>query len=283
MHIWIFLCTSSFNYAAATDLIAFAHHKTGWFLAHNFVNALKVQGYNVTMGGNWFGQPLAPDFEKMAEFKNFFCATCYYGDLSPVQPVVNFVRDPFEMVVSGYLYHVRGAEIGFMKFGKLGMRGGDLRPFLWPSEYGLPSAIANNKEWTDFSYPEYLKKLKPTEGILAESIRVMQWELWEVVSSVRTTRKYKSMHSVCLEDYFLDIHDAIRRLLLKLQLPLSLLGSLEEKMSTKSKNAKSHGTRSESNLDEEYRSFLLNMVRKYDTAYFKGTFARLSAEIGCVR
>mmetsp|Transcript_22265 Transcript_22265/g.88384 ORF Transcript_22265/g.88384 Transcript_22265/m.88384 type:complete len:284 (-) Transcript_22265:42-893(-) len=255
----------------------FGHHKTGWAITHELVNQLKAHGFNdVAHGGTWFGQPLAnAEFEKLSAYVTYPCMSCFHGHLDPErQHVVNAVRDPLEMVVSGYLYHFAGQEAWMTSFSRGGERGGDLRVFKAPPAFsGLPPSTGYA------NYPEYLKALPADRGVLAEMLRVLEWELPELLSSVRTTRKYATFHSVCLEDCMRDGEATLEHLFAAIGVDTSLAPRIAPAVAPEM--AAEHGTQPHSDREARFRDTVRDYVRSFDATHFNDTFLRASAEVNC--
>lgn len=261
-------------------VFVFSHHVTGWMMAKALTVTMHNYGVDTKFFGMWFGQPLAPDFEKMAEYKAFRCIGCFNGKLAPDQRVINVIRDPFDMIVSGYIYHRGGAEESGLRFVDFGERGGDLRPFFWPPIYsGLPTVVSNARRWQRDTYPAYLQRLSPSQGILAEMIRVLQWELPEVLSSVRTTRKLPAFHSVCMEWFAYDLASVTATLVSICRLDPSVAPGLASKLAV-------HAHHPELSLSDEelaFRAYLRNVSHQHDQNYFNGQFKRASLDLACDR
>jgi len=120
--------------------------------------------------------------------------------------VANFVRDPFDMVVSAYLYH---------KSGKESIWGGQVvvidPPFVG-QHYEFRIGMADVHDWLKEHkdivpqpklkepYDKYLRSQNETTGLLAEMVRSLAWDITAMVHAFRITRLYPSrMRSFCLE------------------------------------------------------------------------------------
>ena len=70
--------------------------------------------------------------------------------------ITRFIRDPRDLIVSGYFYHLAGSEPWFLMKNPT--------PSYWAAINGcVPSQMPGN-----VSYSEYLQSLSPEEGLLAE-------------------------------------------------------------------------------------------------------------------
>lgn len=260
----------------------FAHHKTGFKFSKDIQRRLEnVYGLSfVSHGGSWFGQPLSKQFEKLQQFRDFSCGSCFRSYI--LRPnfdrVVNIVRDPATVVVSGYLYHVRGEEKFPMAFTYGGERGADLCVFFSTraDELELPRPNQTN-------YPEYLAQLGTSrQGILAEMLRVREWELPEIVESVRTTRRFPTtFKSLCLEAFYEDAHAFLQELFGVLDADPNphVISEMADALILDARTTP-HATRTAFNDSKDHFE-LLRLVMLHDARSFGGYFSNASAEVGC--
>lgn len=260
----------------------FAHHKTGFKFSKDVQRRLEnIYGTSfVSHGGSWFGQPLSKKFEKLQQFRDFSCGSCFKGYiLRPrLDRVVNIVRDPATVVVSGYLYHARGEEKLPMTFMYGGERGADLCVFFTSraDELDLPRPNQTN-------YPAYLAHLGTSrQGILAEMLRVREWEMPEIVESVRTTRRFPyTFKSLCLEAFYEDAHAFLQVLseVLGFDSNPHVISEMANALIFDARTTP-HATRTAFNSSRDYYE-LLRLVKLHDTRFFGGYFSNASAEVGC--
>ena len=150
-----------------------AHHKAGFELTYLVAQALRVQHAQVHGPHHWWGWPLASDEQlrahlgRVPDLRVERCLNCFRdGSLRWSSRVVNVMRDPFDMVRSGYLYHVRGSEATSMRFADGGERGNDLRPLLnatHMARYNLPAAATGQQDYPTFLLP-FSDGCQPSRG-----------------------------------------------------------------------------------------------------------------------
>lgn len=190
-----------------------AHHRSDWELGARIAETLRRQ-LNVSVQGPdaWFGQPFVeqPSLQRVLEQKACHGCLSPWGSTSrgtaPAilrreDRIVNMVRDPLALVLSEYEYHLFENSTGAMRFADGGERGGDLEFFLDADRmriYGLPAATPLDE------FPSYLRALTAKQGLLAEMLRVISWELPEMLASVAAVRTSSAFTNVCLDGLLAD-------------------------------------------------------------------------------
>ena len=178
-----------------------AHHKSGWALSDGIALVLRARGMALQGPYTWFGQPLIESpLEKI--YNDTLCANCMSleSGLHRGDRLVNLIRDPISLVVSGYKYHYGGQESEYMTFGVGGERGGDLRQFRDSDVMALHTLPVASAE--TLHYPAYLQQLNASDGLLAEMLRVYRWEMPEMMSSVQVTKSNApNFLSICMESF----------------------------------------------------------------------------------
>lgn len=270
-----------------------AHHKSGFELSFDLAKALKEQ-LDLSVHGplTWFGQPIHAQSRMNELMHTRRCDSCHgkgreaggpfwHPDQSiPLRPsdrLVNFIRDPVAIVVSGYLYHLAGNEAGLMAFGDGGERGGDLAQFLEPGavgKYGLPTASGAA------NYPTYLQSLTREQGVLAEMLRTQAWDLPEMVASFTAVEcshpgKGKGTYiNVCLEDLMGDragFDAAMARVVEHLGVPTGAHYNLTHM----------YGYQGPHSTSESMHAEVQALVEKLDEEHFDGVFGRTSRLMPC--
>jgi hypothetical protein len=192
----------------ARRLIIWAHHKTGTVMgrgASRVLNPVLNQLCNATTTATSFECESRPEIEiRKILKKGALKGTCF----------LHLVRDPREIVVSGYLYHRRADE----KWSRLPMSQLDdtyisskpswnqlylrgvlaVREAASRNQFGsqlLPSPIG------DESYADYLVRIPPEAGLLAEYVAASQQRLPFLALMHDSLRNYPCAHAACLADF----------------------------------------------------------------------------------
>ena len=202
---------------------------------------------------------------------------------SPWSLVINVVRDPFAMVVSGMLYHKSGKECW-----------GGARPcclrtvFSHPLARGLDDLRARHaavglprpaQKW----YCDYLRPLNSSDALLAEMIRTRRSDLADMMSAWRVTQQHpRTMRSVCLEDF------AQQRFRVSMASVLSFVGlparpELLTRLETRLTDRKAYASHSTSNVKGARPKIHGAIARVHDARHFGGEFARDAGAVGCAK
>jgi hypothetical protein len=270
-----------------------SHHKTGCILMSEFSHILST-----LMPPNW------------VVYRHCYSNASLMGLASSTVPAVHFIRDPFEAIISGFLYHMRNSEPywtnralfdrpadedlppcptseaiincdrvpayhGFREF-----FGEKCASSALPGDFNnwcekLPPANHDDSE----SYAGYLTRLAKRgqwkQAIMAEMVRFMAYEHLGWIESVRVRDAYH----VCLDDLMHDA-DAFDR---ASQLMLEHLAFPEQTMDAAllqmgplnpSRSQTSHGT-----SHDEHRVHLVELAKEVDAEHFHGIFADLNEEV----
>eukprot|EP00854_Cymbomonas_tetramitiformis_P025444 gene25444-31075_t len=171
----------------------YTNHKTGTALAHAIA---KESPFFVTSDIHWAGSMPAPRHQQREQF------------------VVNFIRDPFHLVLSAYEYH-KGDQSKPEEWTNVAMRidnhynfGGwqgtnavvreaNLYPTIFDEQDGSKPALS--PILARESYRDYLRRIPLKQGLLAEIVRSLQRDLPFVLESYRSTLEPSNEISVCIE------------------------------------------------------------------------------------
>jgi hypothetical protein len=188
-------------------------------------------------------------------------------------------RNPFHLIVSGYLYHRRGSEEwtrAEIPFYRKDIQGHHLLP-MRADMVGIPSPQKGE------SYMQYLQRLPTEEGIAAEVIRCQhrEFEHMRRNADTRQTAQSGNVLGFCLGDFmrtqeeFLRHMDSIFRFL---GLDMDCAQELHAIMDTEGPTGfHPHGTRNET----QDRTALVDLARQADMRYFNGLVAQLEQQVRC--
>lgn len=196
----------------------------------------------------------------------------FAGVISPNVTYVLFVRNPFQMIVSGYLYHRKGPNPCTVRSipHKADVQGHHL---LWTDARVVSP---HDRE----TYAEYLKRVPVIDGLLAEMVRC---EYREFVNArvVSEARKEANVLMVCLDDVMRsegDFHRWLEKIFDALQLSDDCVDALYEQLVSEGPEfLHAHGTQHTT----EDRSLLLRDARMLDVVHFNESVARLERHIEC--
>ena len=251
-----------------------SNHKTGTFFARQLARAVESTPHavHVEREQNWDGR-----FSSFSQFSTVGST----GRLMPNHDkVVNFVRDPFDIVVSGYLYHKSGQENDKIPHATpvhaqdmIKWRNGLHTLSHKACAFNLPVPRASER------YSEYLRRVSTEEGLTAEAIRSLTWDLPAMAKAYFTTLQYpRAMHSVCLEDVMRAQHNGPVEFQDVLDHIGSLLGLTNGTITARSMFYRDHEHVTAHN--PVYRLKLLQTVRKINQKW-NLKLDPMSLSIGC--
>ena len=201
---------------------------------------------------------------------------------SPWSQVINVVRDPIAVVVSG----MRGQRCMDRRttFGHKEARG--LHTLQQDhAKFGLPRP-------TQKRYCAYLTSLNESAAVLAEMVRTEKSDFANMMSAWRTTqRRPATMRSFCLEAFAPELFRSTMAALLKFaRLPTSdrVVDRLQARLANSSQYQKAWSSRAEythrdiypqgqTHRSNEHHAF----ARGHDVRYFGGLFGRASRALRC--
>ena len=298
-----------------------AHAKTGTYLTQGVValvaalcgevlllerDAVGCNGWMDALGN----PPLAPPPDLPPPYAAAFAALA----AKPARPppadrrVLNFVRDPFDLVVSLALYSWRGDEArhGVQRDGPehrelvARSRGGG-----WPPTSVLPlldcagaAAEAGAADRACESYGAYLRRLADGGGgmravVLATAFRVLRDPfsahiLHRLNSSAAAARRDPAARSVCLERFMAGgarFRAGWREALAHLDVAPAAIAPLVARIAAEhdpSSRVTAHMTApSLAPVGSRERAALIEAAREIDAAWFDGELAALAEHIGC--
>lgn len=224
------------------------------------------------------------------------CKACQ--PLTPNRPtlVMAFVRDPFELIVSGYLYHHAGKESWCTWAMRGGFRGGK-RDELAKVDFGIATllqspavpAVAGSE-----SYQGYLKRLSGHDGVLAEFVRASHRDLPALEAGWTAAKASTPLHNAsyeCLDtfmapkengrDPFLEAWTRIFRFFRypPESIAPSLRAAQKHDIVKNPQTLKGHGTQHST----PQRTKLYNTAVEVDRMHFGGRYADLSRRLNCPR
>jgi len=196
----------------------------------------------------------------------------FAGVVSPNNTYVVMVRNPFQMIVSGYLYHRKGPEPWTVSSipKHTDVQGHHL---LWTDENVVPPRPHE-------SYSEYLRRLPPIEGILAEMVRC-EYREFTNARVVAEARDAPNVLMICLDDMMWSeavFHQYLEHIFTRLELPSDCADTLHVQLEVEGPEVPHpHGT----HQAPDDRDMLLHLARMLDVTHFNETVALLEREIGC--
>lgn len=209
---------------------------------------------------------------------------------------LHVTRNPFEMIVSGYLYHKARAEDWLlMPFAKMGETADQTINVVQDLE--SMAHVFNSSQTVDWlprahldeTYAEYLERLDVATGLSAEY-------LWASHSSLASTlftnsfiaETHNCSINVCYNEFFSDCHAAWRKVLRAWAIPeptySRLLTGAKDSCPVKSAAAKEHGSEHQaasSSVDHEPVNAMVLRLRNLDKLRFNGALAKLEAQLQC--
>lgn len=234
----------------AKNVIFGANHKTGTALTARTRKAIIACDPNMT-------SMFVPRFNDPIERRNLYIIS---------------VRNPFRMVVSGYLYHKRGPEPW--------TREPIPRHVHVHGHHLLRSDPRVVRPYDVETYEHYLTRLTMKDGLLAEMVRSEHTEF----PHARYCAGFKNTSNVfrvCLDDMMQDafrFHDIMVREFKFLGITESCSNQAHRALDAEGPDVyHDHGTQ-DALLD---RNGLLNMARALDQSHFNGTITRLERLVDC--
>jgi len=278
-----------------------ANHKTGTFLALHVMQSVRlaaiedacVLASQTLVSVHWQG---------LDE-----CKGC--GDFAnrPTR-VMAMVRDPFELIVSGYLYHAAAKE----KWCAEPMRVGQQGTSKWKQvgkgakEFGLAKLIKCKEdpqcpvtiEPGHRGYDKYLKSISMRQGLLAEFVRASMRDLPALELAYRTTSgstAEKKSSFVCLDSFTApknESRDPYRETWTKIfefwDYPAKAIGpavvqAQKHDIIKRPQALGGHGTLKDGKNanSDDYRGHLFAVAVDVDREYFGGRYAQLAANLKC--
>lgn len=208
--------------------------------------------------------------------------------------VVTLVRDPFELIISGYLYHYAAKE----KWCSEPMRGAMRKP-RGPREFGLKLVLDSydakdgliTADPGNAPYDKYLKSISLEDGLLAEFVRATMRDLPALELALQATRANEDESSYeCLDSFTaLKVEGAVdpytetwRRVFEFLEYPRAsipaMLTQAQKHDIVKSPTAlHGHGT----SKNPHKRHELFSTAFRVDQEKFNGKYARFAKQLGC--
>lgn len=226
--------------------------------------------------------------------------------------IAHISRNPFEVIASGYIYHKAGSEawlgVSFDDAGKdchweyympikqavpdeqkscFGTYCKSMAQIMHSSHSGsladfLPDASPSE------SYSDYLNRVNLTEGLIAESL----WVVNSTFAPMRFVHDYAADHpcstNVCLSEFSDDCLSSWQRILSAWEMPepqysILLEGAMKSCPRT-SQQARDHSSASiaeESNVAHEPEHEMVTLLRELDRLHFNGRIAAFEEHLGC--
>lgn len=222
----------------------------------------------------------------------------WYASLEPVC-YAHVARNPFEMVVSGYLYNMAESEswLNEWTFGQasasldshskqLHERAALAEVFRssrsGPLAAWLPEANANE------TYPDYLKRVDLDAGLLAESIVGSSLSLTPMRLAEDFTESHHCSVHVCFEDFFENCSATWNRVLQAWQIPEpsydAMLRAATESCPGVDPHAVEHSSGSQmENMDLKHvpEHVMVNRLKELDRLRLNGRIAALEEHVKC--
>jgi len=221
---------------------------------------------------------------------------------------LHIVRNPFEMLVSGYLYHKAESEDWLLEtFGqaladyKCDACGADAS---WKSKaYNGMAQVFNESrngplsDWlpdaqSDERFPDYLNRLGPDRGLVVEYILAREFNLPPMLFTLDWVAQHSCSLNVCLDSFYEQCSDVWQRVFQTWQIQephySSLLHAVEKSCPHVSNQTLMH---SSGHLAHEYEQKhekndghppeheLVNRLRDLDQKWLNGTIAQMEKEM----
>jgi hypothetical protein len=240
-----------------------------------------------------------------------YCDNKFLDGSDTSAPAVHFIRDPFEAVVSGFLYHMRGSEPTWT--GKsLSLRPNNLPKCGGPTLSAITACtqipffhnnrlaskqrcpIASAEDFIAWCaelppvtntecYSGYLSRVHDMadwkHAVMTEMVRFEAYErgAWESTMEEHLRDSLNILH-VCLDIFMFDEHSfqfGARAIMEHLKIPAEkseiILTSMQKLNPHISAGAQEHGT-----SHDEHREVLLSIVKDVDMEFFGGRFLALA-------
>ncbi len=195
----------------------------------------------------------------------------FAGPVEPDHKYVLFVRNPYQMIVSGYLYHKAGSE-SWTKTAIPKHPTPEGTHLLWNHELTMPKQGE--------MYWQYLNRVPIVTGLMAEMIRCEYLEFPHAWINARL-RDEPNVLSVCLDDMVL----ASDRFHKQLDDILQFSGVYGSCNATLHVNLDGEGPdvphRHATSHDSDQRAWLMYNARRLDEIYFEGRVAELEEVVQC--
>ena len=208
--------------------------------------------------------------------------------------VMAFVRDPFELIVSGYLYHLAGKESWCTWSMKRGFRGP--KDEVTQVDFGitklLRSSSAPQVSDNGESYQGYLKRLDAYGGILAEFIRASHRDLPALEAgwtAAKASTELRNASYECLDSFmepksanrdpFSEAWGRVFRFFgyPEASIPGSIRAAQKHDIIRNPQTLKGHGTQHET----PKRRMLYKTAIEVDRKVFHGKYMDLSKRLAC--
>jgi len=171
----------------ATSLSFLVHHKTGTHLADVIQDALNLEGWDFHKDTHFPEGKNRDDLHWSWPVSRLFEHLFYNGTMK----VVHFVRDPLDLLVSAYNYHMAGSELWLLY--------GDSN--LWR---GCPKHT--------HVLVDCLRSLKKNEGLVAQTRNMMR-EIREMFKAVQVFSRWPERAlNICIWDFKRDLEIAITKI-----------------------------------------------------------------------
>jgi hypothetical protein len=229
-------------------------------------------------------------------------------------------RNPFEMVVSGYKYHMAAAEPWCKTSFKDALQNtsGCQQTFVngrmvpscgaWPKHWPLKNAYEGLQKLYDSSrygalaprlpdirltesYSQYLSRLSVEDGLLAEAVFASHMSLEKMRWTYEWTAKQPCSTNVCYNDFFEDCHGTWERVMQVWCIPSPensiMQDAAAESCPTTSASAKKHSGESQlstgrhSNSTDLPSSEMVKLVKDLDQELLNGEIADIDRRINC--
>jgi len=196
-------------------------------------------------------------------------------DIQNSTKYIIFTRNPFHMIVSGYLYHRRASEI----WTKQSI---PVTPIKQGHHLLHTDAFFHNitPPKSTESYANYLKRLSIRDGIMAEIIRCQFREFPHLQKNAENAH-YLNVLEICLGDLMksqMEYHTEMHQIFVFLGIDDACSRELHVILDPEGPDTfHPHGTQD----DPLNRSMLMEFARILDVDHFNGSIGRLEVEVGC--
>lgn len=275
------------------EYYVFAQHKAGWMMTHEAATNMNNAGFPVhdTHSIPWATSPTQMETDKML-------VTDANGASVADTCFLHVARNPFEMLVSGYLYHMAAAEPWLLNSFE---QAGSISKGYFPEVYGsrgtadvfnsshsgyysawLPEAKAEE------TFPEYLRRVDLDAGLIAEFIWASNTSLAAMRFSTRYIEKSQCSTNICYNKFLENCTFAWERVLRtwEIQEPdySTMLGAANK--SCPGVNGlgwhSSQNEMTQKGLTHKPVNELVSRLRDLDHLVLNGTVAALEDHLGCL-
>lgn len=227
----------------------------------------------------------------------------YNDESSNIKHVIKMSRNPYEMIVSGYYYHMNNPEKWclFKMSNSIDLNYNneeewlkyyfksvsDTYKFIKLNQYNISFLKPGN-----LSYHSYLNILPPNIGVLVELIRVNFYTMPRIIKDTYelSSKSNYYYHNLCLETISYNDNgviynhiEAIINLIQDLNITItnSLINKVNQVFISNNKNKRNIHQTDHSIESEQNRKKLIINLKEYDNIYFNNIFKDYERLIGC--